>query len=55
MEEVKRLTIGEIEKLYEQYLDVLKEYLVLQNLSKKNNRSYSSSCRRFSVWISELQ
>jgi len=35
MEEVKRLTEDEIEKLYEHYLDVLKEYLVLQNLSKK--------------------
>jgi hypothetical protein len=35
MEEAKRLTEDEIEKLYEQYLDVLKEYLVLQNLSKK--------------------
>lgn len=35
IKEVKRLTEDEIEKLYEQYLDILKKYLVLQNLSKK--------------------
>ena len=35
MEELKRLTEDEIEKLYVQYLDILKKYLVLQNLSKK--------------------
>ena len=35
MKELKRLTEDEIEKLYVQYLDILKEDLVLQNLSKK--------------------
>ena len=35
MEEIKRITDSEIEKLYEQYLSVLKEDLVLQNLSKR--------------------
>ncbi|MBQ7889703.1 MAG: hypothetical protein IJ356_08070 [Erysipelotrichaceae bacterium] len=45
MEEVKRLTKDEIEKLYEHYLDVLKEYLVLQNLSKKTiDRTLHRAC-----------